>query len=366
MGERFTLDVDSFQRLLAAAWVLQCEGDRKSAEIGPAADNAVLLGRRINRIPANFPIPSYIFETESGLSGSRVLNADRGSSADVRVSAQRSVATSVEIESAPNQAPVLGPKPAASVSLQPEVSGTLALAPERYEIAEPNVIPFLLAELQEESVWEKIERAMSGAAGRVALRLTEWSGGWRSRLRVKVIIRGRAKDEVGRYAAPGFALLIVGVMLIPQLSSRVGWLRSVKAASHLSGSSVGTGGTGPALETSHLRVTDAADSAALDQMSRYEVQSMRRQAQFGDDTAALTLAMAYETGRGVPQSCREAARWVELSAEDGNAAAEYNLGLRYLSGDGIREDRAEGRKWLEAAARQGYEKSRLILQGMNL
>jgi len=355
MGERFTLDVDSFQRLLAAAWVLQCERDRLTSQDTVVAESSVFLGRKVNRIPANFPIPSCIFEAETKQS--------IGATSRLPVDASQVIQTPLQSESSPiDNASVLRPKSAASVSLQPEVSGALALAVERHEIAETNAIPFLLEELAEESAWEKVERTLSGATRRVVAGLAEWRDTLQLELRVKVIIRGRAKDDLARYAAPVFAMLLVGVMLIPQISSRVGWSRSVKAASHPSGSAIGTGGAGPGLETSHLRVTDAPESADLDRMSRYEVRSMRRQAEFGDDTAALTLGMAYETGRGVPQNCKEAARWVQVAADDGNAAAEYNLGLRYLSGDGVREDRAEARKWIEAASQQGYARATVVLQ----
>lgn len=364
MGERFTLDVDSFQRLLAAAWVLQCQSDRKTSNEICAADSVVFLDRKVNRIPANFPIPSYIFEVDTRLSQSEAPNVGTGSRLELSVG--QAVPTSLETQnSLIGAAPVLRPKPAASVSLQPEVSGTLALAPEQCDVAKTSAIPFLLEELEEESIWKKIERTMSGAARRALSIAAEWGEMPRPERRMKVIIRGRAKDDVARYAAVVIAVLVVGVMLIPRISSHVVWLKSVRAAAHLSGAAVGTGGAGPALETSHLRVTDTAELVVLNQMSRYEVRNMRRQAQFGDDSIALTLGMAYETGRGAPQNCEEASRWVELAAQDGNAAAEYNLGLRYLSGDGVREDRGEARKWIEAASGHGYDKARVTLQSIN-
>lgn len=364
MGERFTLDVDSFQRLLAAAWVLQCERDRKNAENSRAAECAVLLGRKVNRIPANFPIPSRIFEAETSPNPWQVLNGD--TALGLEVNATEVIPTPLQpLSSAIDEVQVLCTKPAASVPMQPEVSGSLALAPERHE-TESNMIPFLLAELERESVREKIERAIGGAGQRIADTVGEWRDHLRSELRVKLIIRRRTMNDLSRYAVPVFALLILGAMLIPQISSRVGWMRSVRAAVHLAGSAVGVGGAGPIFETSHLRVTDPAELAALGQMSQYEVRSMRRQAEFGDDRVALTLGLAYETGRGVPQNCEEATRWVKLAAQDGNAAAEYNLGLRYLGGDGVRADGGEARKWLEAASHHGYEKARVILQSSNL
>ena len=115
-------------------------------------------------------------------------------------------------------------------------------------------------------------------------------------------------------------------------------------------------------EPSHLRVTDPAASSLVTGLSRYEMQTVRQQAQYGDAAAALTLGMAYEIGRHVPRSCTQAAHWVALAAEEGNSAAQYNLALRYISGDGIPANLDQARKWLAKAARHGYQKARLTLQ----
>ncbi|MGA9304251.1 MAG: tetratricopeptide repeat protein [Candidatus Sulfotelmatobacter sp.] len=123
---------------------------------------------------------------------------------------------------------------------------------------------------------------------------------------------------------------------------------------------------GTDLEPSHLRVTDAASSSLVEGLSRYEMQTVSRQARYGDAVAALTLAMAYEIGHNVPQSCTEAAHWVAVAAEEGNSAAQYNLALRYVSGDGTPTNLDEARKWLKEAAGQGYERARLTLQGSGL
>jgi len=110
-----------------------------------------------------------------------------------------------------------------------------------------------------------------------------------------------------------------------------------------------------ALESSHERITDPATWSAVQQLSRYEIKSLRRQAMYGDDSAAFTLGMAYEVGNSVPQNCVEAARWVTLAAEAGDAAAQYNLGLRYHVGDGVGANQAESEKWLRKAARKSRQ-----------
>ena len=111
----------------------------------------------------------------------------------------------------------------------------------------------------------------------------------------------------------------------------------------------------PSLATSHEQITDPAISSVVHQLSRYEINGLRRQAKYGDDSAAFTLGMAYEIGRYVHQNCAEAARWVRMAAEAGNAAAQYNLGLRYQTGDGVAADRTEAENWLRKAAHRNRE-----------
>jgi len=122
----------------------------------------------------------------------------------------------------------------------------------------------------------------------------------------------------------------------------------------------------PLLESSHKQVTDPATGSVVDALSHYEIKALRRQAEYGDDAAALTPGMAYETGRPVPQSCVKAASWVRIAAAGGNAAAQYNLALRYLYGDGIAASPEEAEKWLQNAAARGYPKAESALQAQRL
>jgi TPR repeat protein len=108
------------------------------------------------------------------------------------------------------------------------------------------------------------------------------------------------------------------------------------------------------IDGSHQRVTDAATSAALGDLSTFEIPGLLRQARSGDDSAAFMMGMAYETGRGVPQNCGKAARWVKEAAMGGEAAAEYNLSLRYRDGDGLLANSQESEKWARKAAEQNY------------
>jgi len=104
------------------------------------------------------------------------------------------------------------------------------------------------------------------------------------------------------------------------------------------------------IQTSHLQITDRETGATIAELSNYEVRDLRRAADYGDDEAALQLGMLYELGRGFPQSCSNAAKWVTKAAENGNAAAEYNLGLRYRDGDGVGANIQQAENWLRKAA----------------
>jgi len=116
------------------------------------------------------------------------------------------------------------------------------------------------------------------------------------------------------------------------------------------------------LASSHEQITDLAISSVVEQLSSYEINGLRRQAKYGDDSAAFTLGMAYEVGRYLRQNCVEAARWVTTAAEAGNAAAQYNLGLRYRDGDGVSADLHESEKWLRKAAAHRNPEAKLALQ----
>jgi hypothetical protein len=104
------------------------------------------------------------------------------------------------------------------------------------------------------------------------------------------------------------------------------------------------------IQTSHLQITDRETADTIAELSRYEVRTLRRAADYGDDQAALELGTLYELGRGFPQSCSKAAEWVTKAAQEGNPAAEYNLGLRYRDGDGVTANLQQAESWLRKAA----------------
>jgi Sel1 repeat len=113
--------------------------------------------------------------------------------------------------------------------------------------------------------------------------------------------------------------------------------------------------------TSHLTITDVSTDDIVQNLTRFEVSTLRRQAVSGDDEAAFQLGMVYEIGYDVKQNCEKAAEWVTKAAEAGNLAAQYNLGLRYRDGDGVAANTAEAEKWLNKAAARNYRPARVAL-----
>jgi hypothetical protein len=116
--------------------------------------------------------------------------------------------------------------------------------------------------------------------------------------------------------------------------------------------------TGP---TSHLVITDPSIEDTVQNLTRYEVMTLRRQADSADEEAAFQLGMVYEIGYNVKQNCAKAAEWVTRSAQAGYPAAQYNLGLRYRDGDGVAVNAADAEKWLNKAAAGKYRPARVAL-----
>jgi hypothetical protein len=113
--------------------------------------------------------------------------------------------------------------------------------------------------------------------------------------------------------------------------------------------------------TSHLLITDPSTEDIVQNLTRFEVSTVRRQAATGDEEAAFQLGMMYEVGYDVKQNCNKAAEWVTKAAEAGYPPAQYNLGLRYKDGDGVAASTAEAEKWLNKAAAGKYRPARVAL-----
>jgi Sel1 repeat len=368
MKHRLTLDVPSLQKLLEAAWVIQCQRDRELNQLREAVTLLAVPSGKEDLNPAH-PLTSPTEVREPA-----------------RAAAE---AQALQVSERVNQSVVPAPLPVTPIHQRAAVTGALALALR-------NPIPFLSSEVCQEAAPEKSESAATSLSRRVTLHLVWFGDKYRVGLRL-VPFRDEHKNNehaLARWAASVFKhasrattayagpLVVLAIMLafvFSLLGSHRPSLTAVNAAppapkiavdappTHDSVSPAQPTAPVPvAQEASHQRVTDPAASSLVAGLSPFEIKTVRQQAQYGDDVAALTLGMAYEIGRHVPQSCTQAAHWVAVAAEEGNAAAQYNLALRYVSGDGTPADLDEARKWFKAAAAHGYQKARVTLQASGL
>jgi hypothetical protein len=178
-------------------------------------------------------------------------------------------------------------------------------------------------------------------------------------LRMKLRFDSAALVAIGTRIGAAIALLAILFFLIPtvhvpkdQTTGETPAITAVHRSQVKANDSVSGG--------SHMRVTDSAAASAVRDLSRFEIPGLLRRAQYGDDSAAFTLGMAYETGHGVPQDCAKATHWVSEAASGGDAAAQYNLSLRYRDGDGVPPNAEESEKWRQKAAAKRYLQAQTI------
>ncbi len=325
MAERLLLDLPSFQKLLEAAFVLQNHGGQPRRELSPPLTAAAL----------DFLSP--------------VLGITARASVRAYEAAQADIATPLT----PLTIPIA--ESLATATASPLATPASALALIDVPIPVTTSLP---------AKEQQVINSNRPSASLVSLPSAKGTLPKRPSVTLRLTPRTRAA------AAPASVLLIVLAFLFSYLLSHRSNLTPVKAAFQGVASAVEGTRTNvvqaqsksPAApvtsatakpETSHLRVTDFESESIVEDLSRFEMQNVRRQAQFGDEDAALTLGLAYEVGSQVPQNCTQAAHWITLAAEQGNPAAEYNLALRYLYGDGTPANASEARKWFHKAANRG-------------
>ena len=395
MNHGVTLDVHSFQKLLEATFVLQRERDRKLNE--PHNEIALLA------------IPS-----ENGEWNAPPVTSPGNVFEPARTAAETHTPQPWEI---PDPIVVPSPLTVSPIYQRADVAGALALAAELDCSPPRDPVPFSVPNLKKPAQGMN-DTAVAQIIPRTALTVVPFRGRDIDRnnkhkdeehflsMQTPSALRHAARVTAA-YVGPMVVLLVMLAFLFSLLGIHRPALAAMKAAPPVprvaqdkiaadkitadkiavgdpptrdlvgqAQSFVATRSENPrtdlpalepaALEPSHLRVTDPAASSLVAGLSPYEIETVRHQAQYGDDVAALTLGMAYEIGRHVPRSCTEAAHWVAVAAEEGNSAAQYNLALRYLSGDGTPTNLDEARKWLEKAEKHGYQKARLTLQASGL
>lgn len=145
-----------------------------------------------------------------------------------------------------------------------------------------------------------------------------------------------------------------------------------------------------------LQAENLSRGGALEEAAR-QLEALAAQ---GDPAAALRLARAYESGRGVPadaaraerlyrlaatagevdalynlgvfhdkarggaRDAEEAVRWFLRAADQRDAQAQLNLGILFYKGDGVPVDHAQARAWLELAADNGNARARDLLRAL--
>ena len=347
MGARFTPDVSSFEKLLAAAWILQCQRDEM-------ADTAKLAVAAL--------------ETET-----------QNPAADLQTPLEKDLVT--------------GRQPVVCVVADPDPALPAVASMEKQEV---EGFPVLPESLNCEGALDPAPIAASTptetetqdhALLRAISRLTAISNSAQERkksdvaITFRLVIPERSMTILRASLVPVIVLIVIGGFLLSlpfrqkaaQASQSLG-TKGVSKAS-LQGDKASYAGTAKiehaslgrepgssAMEPSHLHITDAATAAVVNELSPYEIQGLQRQAEYGDQFAALALGMAYEMGHYVHPSCTKAAEWIAFAAMSGNAAAQYNLALRYFQGDGVPQDPQEGKKWLRTAAAHGYPKPALTAE----
>jgi TPR repeat protein len=383
MSPRLTLDHSSFEKLLAAAWVLQCLHDQlHKQEIGH--DEAIAEPVGTPELVETGALPLPVAMAPIDRPSSVVLGADIERHAiTARSAVDETLAEPVAQE--PTETGILNFDAAANIGLgtSETVKSSHAEDVATVPALEP---PPVLGKLHDEDKERARRRPpfnlptanLRAAFNRTLDALTHL------RLAFRLNLTPRALHTVA-IATPIVILGLAAALLILE-AWRHEPLQSAQAISTTSTereiSSAPTTPTPAAsdhskrvanrkpnglgantlLRSSHRQVTDPATLSAVQGLSKYEIRGLRRQAKFGDASAAFTLGMVYEIGRHVPQSCTQASRWVTTAAEAGNAAAEYNLGLRYRDGDGVPANRTESQKWLRRAAARRYSKASLALR----
>jgi TPR repeat protein len=82
----------------------------------------------------------------------------------------------------------------------------------------------------------------------------------------------------------------------------------------------------------------------------------------GNETARLTLGMAYAFGHGVSRD-REKAKALLQSSTDGKTAEFYFwIGRSFEKGDGVEKNILEAKNWYQIAAEAGYLQARKLVE----
>ena len=98
-----------------------------------------------------------------------------------------------------------------------------------------------------------------------------------------------------------------------------------------------------------------ADAAQAERM-------YRRAAAAGEVDALYNLGVFHDKARGGARDAEEAVRWFRRAADQRDAQAQLNLGILFYKGDGVPVDHAQARAWLELAADNGNARAQDLLR----
>ena len=112
-----------------------------------------------------------------------------------------------------------------------------------------------------------------------------------------------------------------------------------------------TVGSAPAV----LADFDAGLKAAQSGDFATALRELKPLAEQGDADAQVFMGSIYETGKGVPQDYKQAAKWYRKAAEQGHAGAQVNLGVMYINGTGVLSDKVLAHMWSNIAGANGVE-----------
>jgi len=134
--------------------------------------------------------------------------------------------------------------------------------------------------------------------------------------------------------------------------------RTPEAAARLLEALAARGDSGAA-----LRLARAYDSGRGVPADAAQAERMyRRAAAAGEVDALYNLGVFHDKARGGARNAEEAVRWFRRAADQRDAQAQLNLGILFYKGDGVPVDHAQARAWLELAADNGNARAQDLLR----
>jgi hypothetical protein len=159
------------------------------------------------------------------------------------------------------------------------------------------------------------------------------------------------------------------------------WCARVASCLALCGTLIGWPATTRAVEPELKELTAAARAgSAADQFNlgrrhetgdgiaqdhRLAAKWYRAAANQGHATAQYRLGRLHLHGYGVPADAAQAARWYRRAAAQGLAGAQYALGRLYAAGNGVRRNHSEALLWYHRAAAQGHAAAQNMIGRMH-